>query len=74
MRFSDEILMAKTCDDTEKHAKIEVFFLFLFLFFHFLFLLFSGFSSFWFWLFPFYFYSFFRVVLKHTKTFSPQKH
>nr|BAH79219.1 predicted protein [Escherichia coli O157:H7] len=49
-------------------------FFFCFLFFYFLFFFsfrFSSFSGFGFFL--FYFYSFFRVVLKHTKTFSPQK-
>ena len=54
--FSDEILMAKTCDDTEKTAKIEVFFLFLFFIFLFsLFLLFPVLFFFWFWFFPFLF-------------------
>lgn len=63
--FSDEILMAKTCDDTEKHAKIKVFFLFLFFIFLFsLFLLFPVLFFFWFWFFPFLFLFFLQGCAK----------
>ena len=73
--FSDEILMAKTCDDTEKTAKIEVFFLFLFFIFLFsLFLLFPVLFFFWFWFFPFLFLFFLQGCAKTPKHFSPQKH